>query len=465
MRNTWKTTAGAAAVAVVLAGTAACGGGSNDGDSSGKAANLKVVYAESGGSHALSDLFNAAKTQYEKDHPGGTVTLQPIDASSADYRTKVALMQRSPSTAPDVVYEDSFEINADSSAGYLASLDDYVKSWPDWSQYSSSIRAQGTATDGHLYAVPLATDTQGIWYNKKVFQRAGLPADWQPKTWNDILTAARALKKLPGVTPMNVYVTKAQDEQTTLRGVENLISGTPGGLDATLYDSKTGKWVSNAQGMLDALTFLHTAYTDGLLPSVADMENPQLWNMANDINFPAGKLGMMFDGSWIYGGWQPKDKGGTNPWPTWTTDAGWAAIPTQNGAAPGVTSMSGGWTLAVSAKSKHQDAAFDFLKDANTKANTLAYVVASGNLPPRTDVRDDPKYTASNPSAEFFAKLVDNTHFRPSLPVYPQVSILIMEAAETATVGKKDPQQAFKTYNDALGGTVGADKVQQGATS
>ncbi len=46
------------------------------------------------------------------------------------------------------------------------------------------------------YGVPPATDGRLLYFNKKLFAQAGLPADWQPRSWPDIIAAARALKKL-----------------------------------------------------------------------------------------------------------------------------------------------------------------------------------------------------------------------------------------------------------------------------
>ena len=448
--------------AVSSSSGAAAGGGNSAAAGGGGAVTLKIVYLAGPTDTALTNLFTAAKSAYEKAHPGSTVQLQPINAAESDFYTKVALMQRSPATAPDLVYEDSFQVNADAAAGYLVPLDDDVKGWADWNQYGAAIRAQGTAVDGKLYGLPLTTDTQAIWYNKKIFAKAGLPTTWQPKTLADILTAARAIKKVPGVVPLNIYSTKANGEATTLRGVENLLTATPGALEATLYNSKSGKWVTGSKGMTDALTFMHTAYSDGLLPSVSDMENPNLGNVLRQETFPSGRIGMLIDGSWISGVWQ---KGGTNPWPTWTTDAGWAAIPTQDGAAPGTTSMSGGWTMAISSKSPHPDQAWDLLKMVNTKENNLAYVLANSGIPVRNDVTSDPAYVNSSPAASFFAKLVSVTHFRPSLTAYPQVSNVIQEAAESATVGGADGATAAANYDKALAKVVGASNVGPGSAS
>lgn len=67
-------------------------------------------------------------------------------------------------------------------------------------------RAAARGQDGRTYGVPDGTDTRGLWFNRTVFARAGLPADWHPRTWDEVLAAARAIKrKVPGVIPLNVF--------------------------------------------------------------------------------------------------------------------------------------------------------------------------------------------------------------------------------------------------------------------
>ena len=51
---------------------------------------------------------------------------------------------------------------------------------------------------GQAYGVPGGTDGRVLYFNKKLFQQAGLPADWQPTSWQDILDAGAKLKSSAG---------------------------------------------------------------------------------------------------------------------------------------------------------------------------------------------------------------------------------------------------------------------------
>ncbi len=136
--------AGALAVAApgVLAG---CGGGAgNDPDT------VEVSYKQStDNSVRVMDTFlGDVKKQFEKANPGKKVKLVPIKAPDSEYYTKVQQMLRSPKTAPDVVYEDTFLINSDITSGYLKPLDDYLAGWKDWDRFIDTARAAAKAEDG-----------------------------------------------------------------------------------------------------------------------------------------------------------------------------------------------------------------------------------------------------------------------------------------------------------------------------
>jgi multiple sugar transport system substrate-binding protein len=362
-------------------------------------------------------------------------------------------MNRSASTAPDVMYEDTFLVNTDIQAGFLAPVDDYLSSWADWSQYSDAAKSAAKAQDGKTYGVPMGTDTRALWYNKELFAKAGLAVPWQPKTWNDVLTAARTIKaKLPGVTPLNVYSGKGAGEGATMQGFEMLLYGTSN----TLYDSSANKWISSSPGFLDSLNFIKTIYSEKLAPDQQDALNPNFGTTVGTDLLPNSKLAIDLDGSWLSGNWLTT---GTKPWPQWNTVLGQAAMPTQNGEAPGSTSMSGGWVLSVGSHAKDKKAAFDFVTTALNKDNSLAYDVAASQIAERADVAADQTYLSSNPSLQFFTDLVKVTHFRPAYADYPHISDAIQVAMEAVMTGQQTPEKAASAYADTIKSAVGADKV------
>jgi multiple sugar transport system substrate-binding protein len=439
---------------LLLTAVAGCGADSAQ-DASGSK-ELEVLYRVEPTWPHLEKMLTGAKKQYEAAHPGVKVKLTAVQGNNEAYYTKLALLNRSPDSAPDLYYHDTFQVNADVAAGKLAPLDDYLAKWPDWdTQFPDSVKQAAKGGDGKIYGVPVSTDTRGLWYHKDVFAKAGLPVPWEPKTWNDVLTAARTIKqKVPGVIPFSMYSTKIHGEASTMQGFEMLLYGTPGG---TLYDETQKKWVAGGKNFTDALTFINTIYREELGPRQADAHNAKLGDKINLEWFPGGKLGINLDGAWGSSAWKPT---GAKPWPQWTEKMGWTRMPTQNGEPPGAVSMSGGWVIAMSAYAKNKQEAFDFISVATNKENSMVYSVGTGDLAARKDVAADPKYSEGNPSIKFWTDLASVTHYRPAFEEYPKVSTEIQEAMEAVTTGSQTPEEATAAYVKALPAAVGgAGKV------
>ncbi|HLH58811.1 MAG TPA: extracellular solute-binding protein [Streptosporangiaceae bacterium] len=436
-----------------LAAAAACGSGGNAASSK----TITVAYEEYGTFHAAGDLFKKIAPTFEKQHPGWKVQLVPIDAPENDYYTKLDLMNRSSSTAPDVLYEDTFLINSDVQAGYLAPLNSYVNSWPDWSQFFPASRKAVQAANGDYYGVPMSTDTRGLWYNKQIFAKAGLPVPWHPKTWADVLAAARAIKqKDPGVIPLNVYSGTPAGEATTMQGFEMLLYGT----GETLFDKSTRKWIPPGTGFTNSLSFIKTIYDQGLAPKPEQELNPNIATTINAQWLPQGKLAIDLDGSWLPGtAWTA---GNPNPWPKWSSVMGWTTMPTQNGQGSDITTMSGGWALSVGSSSPHKSMAFDLIELALNKQNSIYYAQRSGDLAVRQDVANDPAYDKAMPGLAFWTNLVKYTNYRPANTVYPRLSNEIQQATESVMTGQASAQQAASTYGQSLKQIAGPSNVEGG---
>ncbi|MGW8747185.1 extracellular solute-binding protein [Streptomyces sp. NPDC055794] len=445
MRPSFRFTALFTLTALTSTALAACGSGSgSDPDT------VKVSFKQStDNSIKVMDTYLAdIKKQFEKANPGKKVELVPIKAPDSEYYTKLQQMLRSPKTAPDLVYEDTFLINSDITSGYLKPLDPYLEKWKDWDRFIDTAKAATAGEDGKTYGVPDGTDTRGLWFSKDVFAKAGLPADWQPKTWAEVLDAARTIKeKVPGVTPINVYTGKPAGEAATMQGFEMLLYGTNDGTTDPLYDKDGKKWITAGKGFEDSLAFVESVYKEKLGPEVSDALDPNFGTAVRGELLPQGKLGIALDGSWLPQDWL---EGSGHEWPEWSKELGLAAMPTQNGQAPGKVSMSGGWAWSIPAKAANPDLAFDFVKTMQTKANAQKWYIANSGIAVREDVANDPAYTAAQPGIKFFTDLVESTHYRPAYPAYPKVSVAIQEAMEGVTTGDLSVEEAARGYDEAL---------------
>ena len=210
------------------------------------------------------NFLKGVKKEFEASHKDITVDLQPISASEDDYYTKLQLQMRSPKTSPDLVYEDTFLINSDIEAGYLRPLDDHLEKW-DGLEPVRALGEEGRAGAGRqdLRQSRTARTPGRSGTTRRSSPRPACRPTGSPKTWDDVLTAARAIKaKVPGVTPMNVYVGTGVGEAATMQGFEMLLYGT----GDTLYDADSKKWVVGSKGFNDALKFVKTLKDEKLMP-------------------------------------------------------------------------------------------------------------------------------------------------------------------------------------------------------
>jgi multiple sugar transport system substrate-binding protein len=443
-----RPTAAPILLATLLSATAlsACGS-----DSGSDPDTVEISYKQSTDNsiRVMDTYLEDIKQQFEKANPDKKVKLVPIKAPDSEYYTKLQQMLRSPKTAPDLVYEDTFLINSDITSGYLKPLDPYLDKWDDWGQFIDTAKSAAQGQDGKTYGVPDGTDTRGLWFDKGIFAKAGLPADWQPKTWDDVLDAARRIKeKVPDVTPLNVYTGKPAGEAATMQGFEMLLYGTAtGATENPLYDPGSEKWITGSQGFRDSLQFVETVFKEELGPDPSDALDPNFGTRVRGELLPEGKLGIDLDGSWLPQDWL---EGSGHEWPEWSEKLGLAYMPTQNGQSPGKVSMSGGWTWSIPSKAGNPDLAFEFVKTMQTKANAQKWYIANSGISVRTDVAEDPAYVKAQPGIKFFTDLVANTHYRPAYPAYPKVSTAIQEAMEGVTTGDSSVAEAAKGYDEEL---------------
>jgi ABC-type glycerol-3-phosphate transport system substrate-binding protein len=75
----------------------------------------------------------------------------------------------------------------------IADISNLAKGWQYFNDYAPSIASIATDPSGKVYGIPTDGYTLGIFYNRKMFQAAGLDPEKPPLTWADFRAAAKAL--------------------------------------------------------------------------------------------------------------------------------------------------------------------------------------------------------------------------------------------------------------------------------
>lgn len=448
-RSFLRFTAGAAAL-LPLASLAGCSGGGRD------AGTLRIAFQQFGSNTIKQEWIERAAETFSAQNPELVIDLVPIVASENDYFTKNELLMSSPRTSPDLVYEDSFILLSDVGAGYLQPMTDLVEGWDHWDDIAEASKLAVTGEDGEVYGVPITTDTRAIWFHREVFERAGLPADWQPTSWEDILEAARAIKDSGSeAIPFFMFAGTPQGEKASMQGFEMLLYGTGDGTG--LYDEDTKKWVLGSQGFIDSLAFLKTVVDEELTASLGQLLDPNISEQIYTSLLPDAKLGMLIDGSWISQNWTET---AGRPWPEWPEVVGLADMPTQDGGGTGTVTLAGGWGLSIPQHVTDRETAFRFLETLVSTETLVDYAIADNHITVRNDVAEVEEYLSYSPAVEYFTKLLDTAYYRPALPAYPEVSSALQEAMEAVLTGS-EPEAAAAAYDATVRDIVGPENVQE----
>lgn len=462
-----------AGLLAVVTATSGCLGKDSGNDSTGdpnadaKEFSLKIATnAISGGKNASGadwiEKYVIPKFIEDQKSKGrtATVTFEPSGASDEDYKSKIALDLRTGSGA-DIYALDGIWVGEFADAGYIKALDDLVgqskvDAWEGWSQIPTSVQGN-MSYNGKRYGIPSGTDGRVIYFNKKLFEQAGLPANWQPKSWDEIITAAQAIKsKLPGVTPIQLNGGTAMGEATTMQGALPLLVGAGQEIFAN------GKWQGNTQAVRDVLGMYQKVYGGGLGDPVLQEDAK-----GRDKSFQAfaeGKMAMLVEGDYFWRSVVEPEKGIAKMADRNQT-VGWAKIPAIR---PGAgirgqdfVSMSGGGGHVLNPASKYKQQAWELLQFMNSKAATVALLGGAARITQRQDVNNE--VLAADPMLSYIAKeVLPLTAYRPGFAVYPRVSQALQQATLDVVKGKSAAEAAAAFQKSVEGIAGGTDKVVSG---
>jgi multiple sugar transport system substrate-binding protein len=388
------------------------------------------------------------------------VSFQPSGAADEDYKSKIALDLKTGSGA-DIYAIDGIWVGEFADAGYIKPLQDLVgkdkvDAWEGWAQIPSSVQ-NNMSYNSKRYGIPSGTDGRVIYFNRKLFAQAGLPADWQPKGWDDILTAGQTLKaKVPGVIPIQLNGGTAMGEATTMQGILPLLVG------AGQQIWSDGKWQGNTAALRDALGVYQKVYAGGLGDPV--LQQDAKGRDKSFQAFAAGKVGMLLESDYFWRSVVEPTKGIAKMADRDQT-VGWALIPAMKAGAgirgQDYVSMSGGGGNVINPATKYRQQAWDLLQFMNSRDATVALLGGMPRITQRQDVNNDVLKT--DPMLSFVAqKVLPLTAFRPGFAVYPRVSLALQQATLDVVTGKS-PTDAAAAYQHAIEPIVGgADKVATG---
>jgi arabinogalactan oligomer/maltooligosaccharide transport system substrate-binding protein len=268
--------------------------------------------------------------------------------------------------------------------------------------------------------VPQVIDSMGLFYNKKIFQDAGVEV---PTTVDELKTVAKKIKDKTGKT--GLYL-RGDDAYWFL----SFLYGEGGNLvDAT----KRTVTIDNAAGV-KAMTVVKDLVDSG----AAKTDATDGWENMQSA-FKDGKVAMMINGPWAvtdtYAGAQFKDK----------ANLGIAPVPAGSA---GQGAPQGGHNLAVYAGSKNLDASYAFAEYMTSAQSQAEVAQELSLLPTRTSVYAEPG-VADNQIVGFFKPVVDQAVERPWIPETGSLFAPLVTEYTKVLTGQTTPEEGVAATGDA----------------
>lgn len=285
------------AMALVLAGImtlslTACGGGSSENTASSSEGSASQETSSQESSSGDAELSIAIWDTYQE--PGIKEILAGFTEKTG-ISTKLSVIKwdeywtmleagAQGGSLPDVFWMHSNESERYMSNEMLLDITDKIAESEviDPENYPEDIWGLYTYDDKY-YAVPKDVDTIALWYNKAMFEEAGLDfptADW---TWDDMFEAAQKLTN-------DEHFGLAIRNDNNQAGYYNMIYDNGG---TVITDDKTKSGWDDPK-TIEAMEQLESWIQAGVMPSIETMsENGE------DVLFQSGKVAMVLQGSWM----------------------------------------------------------------------------------------------------------------------------------------------------------------------
>ena len=236
-------------------------------------------------------VFRELIAQFEKENPNIKVEIENTPFSQ--YWTKLQTSSTG-GAAPDVVWMSGANIMTYASNGMLLPLDEMIaKDSIEMDKYVKGVTDLYNY-EGKQYAMPKDLDSIALWYNKKLFDEAGVEYPTNDWTWEDMKKAAIKIQStLDGV--YGVAIPLYEDQSSYY----NVIPQN----DGYVISEDKKKSGYDDPNTIEALQMLRDLIVEKAAPDYTAMLESK-----NDEMFQSEKAAMSYQGSWVASAFEANEK-------------------------------------------------------------------------------------------------------------------------------------------------------------
>lgn len=344
----------------------------------------------------LIDGFNASQDEYVASH-----TYVPF----ADYEKQLTLGIAS-GELPDLVILDGCSMASFIELGLFGDISDADINWDEYIQGPM----ESTMLDGKHYGIPFATNCTALYYNKDMFDEAGIDYPDENTTWEEFREMAKALTK------DGVY------------GFGNAATNTDEGTFQCLQWLYTaGGSYTDIESGVDAYTLMQEMIEEGSWTK--ECVN---WTQSDvNNNFMAGNLAMQQNGPWQIPGIEANAP---------DLNYGVTVLPKKDAESGQATSILGGENMGVVNKDDTSGAEA-FLKYYDQTDVMVEAMKLYGSYPPKTEAAQD-TYWTEDPIQQAFLLQIETSIPRGPSASWPSYSSAIQTGFQEVMTSAKTPEQA-----------------------
>jgi raffinose/stachyose/melibiose transport system substrate-binding protein len=415
---------------IVAAALVATGCGSDDeggggGDAASSGGPVTIEWWHIANNDPLKTIWQEAADEYMADNPNVKINITVLENEA--FKTKLTTTMQA-GKVPDVFQSWGGGTLAEQAQAGL--VQDITEPTQDWIGDLNEAGVGLYQVDGKQYGVPYNLGMVGVWYNKALFQKAGISEP--PATWDDYLAAVEKLKAA-GITPIALG---EKDKWPGMFWWANLALRIAGG-DAMQQAGEDGSFDSEpfvtAGEELKRLIDMQP-FQDGFLGAPWDGAGGEAAAMGN------GRAAMDLMGQWAPSTFAANTKGKA-------PEFGWFPFPTVEGGAGSADEQFGGGDGFAIGKDAPPEAV-DFVKFLVT-SDVANKAGASGAILPvlkgsETSV-EDPNMKAvleTRGEASYVQLYLDQAY-------PPAVGQEVNDAVQGLFAGKSAPEDVAKTIADA----------------
>jgi len=315
--------------------------------------------------------------------------------------------------APDVIFMESTRFPKFVSSGALENLDPYIKRDGDVNLADFyPVALKSYLWNGHLYGLPNDIAIGVVFYNKDLFDEAGVPYPKSAWTWNDYLRAAKMLT-------FDFDEDGRTDQFGTMIGDwRQFVWQNRGDLvDDPMHPTRSTMDTPAVREALQWLVDLRFKHHVTTRPGeLADMGGYEM--------FMTGKVAMVFGGHWDV--------------PTYSKIRRfrWDVAPLPKGKVRANNAL--GSCLSIPSKSRHKDAAWRYIKFLAGSEGQKVMVGADFSTPARKSIARSREFLQPPPQSEqVFVNEIPFGRPVPFTPKYLEMGKITDEEMDLMWLGKR----------------------------